>query len=137
MQLHSFTSRAHLHRTTFTETTSKTSLHNFIITMDAGSMATTSKEQGPHAMRTTTTSSAGQEISKDQKCHLQRMPAEIRNEIFHLAVFEDNPIEVTDQWPGITGTCKQFREETLAIYFGSKPSSPASRTSTADVSSPG
>ena len=49
---------------------------------------------------------------------LNRIPPELRNGIFAFALVEDRPIEVTDCWPGLTGTCKQFREEALAIYFG-------------------
>ena len=53
-----------------------------------------------------------------QQDDIRLLPAELRNEILRLAIVEDAPIEVTQCWPGITGTSKQLREETLAIYFG-------------------
>ena len=47
---------------------------------------------------------------------LQSMPAEIRNHIYEL-VFGDEEIDITQSWPGITGTCKRIRTETLPIFL--------------------
>lgn len=70
------------------------------------------------AMQAGTNSASHHHREEAMGDRLQCLPAEIRNEIFHLALVRDVPVEVTQHWPGITGTCKQFRDETLAIYFG-------------------
>ncbi|KAK3686326.1 hypothetical protein LTR37_019916 [Vermiconidia calcicola] len=48
--------------------------------------------------------------------HLQRMPAQIRNHIYEL-LFGDDEIDITQPWPGITGTCQRIRTETLPIFL--------------------
>lgn len=64
------------------------------------------------------TSNASEKPGNDMENHLERIPAELRNSIFHVAMVEERPIDVTRSWPGLTGTCKQFRHEALAIYLG-------------------
>lgn len=49
--------------------------------------------------------------------HFSRIPPELRNEIYDLVVLDDDPINAP--WPALTGTCKQIRSESLAIYLGS------------------
>lgn len=51
-------------------------------------------------------------------CPFDHIPPEMRNEIFMFALVHDRPVEITERLPGLTGTCKRFREEALAIYFG-------------------
>ena len=51
-------------------------------------------------------------------CRLLRLPAEIRSAIFHFALLEDGTLDVASRWPGITGTCKEIRAETLPVFLG-------------------
>lgn len=65
-----------------------------------------------------------------QPSAFERLPAELRNRIYHLALVEDEPIEVTDNFglilkpyapshqPALTRTSRQIRSETLPIYYG-------------------
>ena len=101
----------------FHGTRSKISSHAFATTMSVVSIAGAHEEQRDIPTMGLSTSCA--QINKIHECFLQRLPAEIRNEIFHLALAKDKPVEMTNPWPGLTGTCKQLREEALSIYFGS------------------
>lgn len=61
---------------------------------------------------------------------LLRLPAELRNRIYHLSVVEESPIKayyapfnrhmdhVTFFEPAVSGSNRQLREETLPIFYG-------------------
>lgn len=53
-----------------------------------------------------------------QTSYFQRLPPEVRNAIFGLALVNDEPLDVEQPFPGITGTCKQLRSESLPVYLG-------------------
>lgn len=52
-----------------------------------------------------------------QNCRLLRLPAEIRNHIFQLALV-DRDSNASALGPSITGTCQDIRAETLPVFLG-------------------
>lgn len=55
-----------------------------------------------------------------ETCHFHRLPAEMRNEICQLAINSKPSENIAVPFPGITGTCAQFRRETLPVYLAGR-----------------
>ena len=53
---------------------------------------------------------------------LNTLPAELRNEVYDLALSDETtdgfPIQITKPESALTRACRQIRQETLAIYYG-------------------
>ncbi|CAK4027135.1 Hypothetical predicted protein [Lecanosticta acicola] len=56
----------------------------------------------------------------EAKCHLLDLPAEMRNEIFLLAMHDSRTIKIRPSGydrPGLLLTCKAIRQEALAVFY--------------------
>lgn len=55
---------------------------------------------------------------------LLKLPAELRNQIYHFALVEDEPVRVSDprlhrrREPSLLSVCRQIRDESTEIYYG-------------------
>lgn len=55
---------------------------------------------------------------------LSRLPTELRNEIYHLALIEENPVLINSDtrrvWraPALLQTCRQLRAEASPVFLG-------------------
>ena len=66
--------------------------------------------------------------SEHNQFRLLRLPAELRNRIYHLAVVNEKPLDIVHhkryrrakapQQPALASTSKQLREEVLPIFYG-------------------
>lgn len=51
--------------------------------------------------------------------HLSRLPAELRNEIYHHVLFCDKKVfDIREPFPPITRVCKQMRAESMPLFLG-------------------
>lgn len=46
-----------------------------------------------------------------------RLPAELRNTIYKMAVVSEDPIEITTPQPAIAVVCRQLRNESLTLFY--------------------
>lgn len=69
-------------------------------------------------------SSSHQDFTIMEHSPFSRLPQELRNEIYHLALIEEDTVQINTElhrvWkaPPLLHTCRQIRTEALPIYFG-------------------